>query len=808
MALELRKTKSTNPKLNDAPVVYVHSNNPDPKEAGNETFQAKKILKDSKARWNRIEKRWEWTIMKPEYTDMVIKLATKAVDDANEFIQAKAEKIVPLIKALNDIEEGVRGAKGVSTEDVDDVMAKLTSFIRDLQNEVDAVRFDEKIQKYFEFLASSRGYSFNNMLLIMIQDPQSTDVRSKTNWGLVDFKPKADAPSIIMLRPKTRPKSKGMREKDLANFMKQRGYQSQAQMTKPDWVKLKQIQGLGIPVGGFAAYQAYDVRHTEAIDPNAEAPTRPNLKWSEDEPSEQADKIREAMIAAAQKLGISVDFKDEMGGAKGMSGSGKIHLLKGHDGIGGLSTMAHEMSHEILHQNFLQKQNKEKKSGADDDFLNLYIGRDSSQIMELQAEASAYVVIRNYGMESKTHANYIVLFRNDRKNIEQNLTIITKVANKVIKLTDANMGGIQETIKEELDVAQVANMLGIKMPGQEAMEESTDFDRYEEVVFMQGEEAHTVLDIIDQQGEEAGLKYLMQWHDPGNHMGTTQVPHGSGDQLYQKDGYTLSYSPSLGYVGLIYDMQHDDMKHQMHSMGEIPLNEAIRVKIRKFLMESMGISDICGVCGGDINRYAPDGITVCSDCGATEGPVEELDESPKAPKKGYNYEVYHETLASAFETIREFLAEKGYEVSDDQLFQFGIGGISYGVTKRVGLELSRNGEPAKNMLNVQIYRMDSGRYELNMYYNNSRSMKEYMENDPQDYPWYCSNCDEELQWFDVTYEELHNACGEPVVPNEEKVSDVDSDADAMMYEEAYDDATRNELASYISKLSNALEKAD
>ena len=629
MALELRKTKSTNPKLNDAPVVYVDSNNPDPKAAGDETFQAKNILKGAKARWNQFEKRWEWTIMKPEYADMVIRLATKAVDDANEFIQAKAEKIAPLIKALNDIEEGVRGAKGVSAEDVDDVMAKLTSFIRDLQNEVDAVRFDEKIQKYFDFLASSRGYSFNNMMLIMIQDPESTDVRSKTNWGLVDFKPKPDAPSIIMLRPKTRPKSKGMREKDLENFMKQKGYQSQGQMTKPDWIRLKQIQSMGIPIGGFSAYQAYDIRHTEPINPEAEIPTRPNLKWSEDEPSEQADKIREAMISATKKLGIEVEFKDDMGGAKGSSGSGVIHLLQGNDGIGGLSTMAHEMSHEILHQNFLQKQTKEKKSGADDDFLNLYVGRDSSQIMELQAEASAYVVIRNYGMESKTHANYIVLFRNDRKNIEQNLTIITKVANKVIKLTDANMGGIQETIKEELNVAQVANMLGVKMPEQ--------------------------------------------------------------------------------------------------------MEESLRTQIRKMILEQL------------------------------DGPVKS---SPK--KQGYNYEVYHETLAGAFETITDFLAEKGYEVSDDQLFQFGTGGISYGTTKRYSFELTREGEPAKNLLHVQIYRMDSGMYELNMYYNSSRSIKEYMQNDPQDYHWYCSTCDEA----------------------------------------AYDGATRNELAQYIINLSNELAAAD
>jgi len=144
---------------------------------------------------------------------------------------------------------------------------------------------------------------------------------------------------------------------------------------------------------------------------------------------------------------------------------------------------------------------------------------------------------------------------------------------------------LNETIKEELNVAQVASMLGIKLQ-QEPMEESTDYDRYEEVVFLQGHEAEEALDILAQYGENEALAFLTQWHDSGNHMGTTQAPGNSSAQTFQKDGYTMSYDTSIGYIGLIYDLQHDDLKHQMHSMGEIPLNEAIRSEIRKILLES------------------------------------------------------------------------------------------------------------------------------------------------------------------------------------------------------------------------------
>ena len=187
----------------------------------------------------------------------------------------------------------------------------------------------------------------------------------------------------------------------------------------------------------------------------------------------------------------------------------------------------------------------------------------------------------------------------------------------------------------------------------------------------------------------------------------------------------MSYSPSLGYVGLIYDMQHDGLKHQMHSMGEIPLNEAVRAEVRMALAAPL-----------------------------LEGK--------------YDYEVYHETLSGALDELRRFLGLKGYEVDEDDVFtKFGTGGIPYGQTKRASLGLKRDGEPAKNLIHVQIYRMDSGRYELNMYYNSSRSIKEYSDRNVEDYPWYCQECDEEKQWFDVTYEETCAQCGAEVVPNEE-----------------------------------------
>ena len=85
--------------------------------------------------------------------------------------------------------------------------------------------------------------------------------------------------------------------------------------------------------------------------------------------------------------------------------------------------------------------------------------------------------------------------------------------------------------------------------------ESTDMDRYENVTFAQGDDANEPLEILNTQGEDAALEYLKQWHDFGNHEGTDQLGAGTSDQTFEKDGYIMSYNPSLGYIGLQYDLQ-------------------------------------------------------------------------------------------------------------------------------------------------------------------------------------------------------------------------------------------------------------
>lgn len=87
------------------------------------------------------------------------------------------------------------------------------------------------------------------------------------------------------------------------------------------------------------------------------------------------------------------------------------------------------------------------------------------------------------------------------------------------------------------------------------LKESIKGDKYEDVVFLQGEEAYEPLRILNNDGEDAALNYLKQWHDYGHHMGSDELGHSNSDDVYKKDNYIMSWNNSLNYIGLQYEFE-------------------------------------------------------------------------------------------------------------------------------------------------------------------------------------------------------------------------------------------------------------
>ena len=87
---------------------------------------------------------------------------------------------------------------------------------------------------------------------------------------------------------------------------------------------------------------------------------------------------------------------------------------------------------------------------------------------------------------------------------------------------------------------------------------------------------------------------------------------------------------------------------------------------------------------------------------------------PKAMNEGkFDFETYHKTLASALEEIEKYAMVRGFD--SIEFGPFDVEHIAYGDTKVMHIDLNKNGMPVRKKLQVQIYRMDGGTYELNMY---------------------------------------------------------------------------------------------
>lgn len=80
-------------------------------------------------------------------------------------------------------------------------------------------------------------------------------------------------------------------------------------------------------------------------------------------------------------------------------------------------------------------------------------------------------------------------------------------------------------------------------------------DRFERIIFLQGEAAEAALDVLDTEGRDAALRYLLEWHYPGEHETAAEPAAGLSDTVYRKNNYIMSYSTALGYIGLEYDLK-------------------------------------------------------------------------------------------------------------------------------------------------------------------------------------------------------------------------------------------------------------
>ena len=354
--------------------------------AGQETFKNKALLKQNGFEWNGTN----WVIPANQ-----LETAKKTLSLAN--------KVEYIIDSLEELEGAVNSSATDDKTAADSktlLKAKLEEYINDLANATDEVALSAEIRRYLTFFAKFHNYSYHNRILIYIQRPNATKVASYKTWQSKFRQVNKGSKGIMVLAPIISKSKKPEDEEDDIN--------------------------LSSDVKGFRAVSVFDIADTSPMDERGEVPETP--EWFDDNtPSETADMLFGAVTEVAKDMGINVTRDASMKGEKGYSAGDHINISSDVEGVGGLSTMIHELAHELMHRKTSSIYYIDNDGGG---------GQSATELKELQAESVSYVVLKHYGIPVSHHATYLALWKANKERIQNNLEIISKVSQFIITKID------------------------------------------------------------------------------------------------------------------------------------------------------------------------------------------------------------------------------------------------------------------------------------------------------------------------------------------------------------------------------------
>ena len=276
----------------------------------------------------------------------------------------------------------------------------ITTAIEELSQETDMVRVSRTLHDYLDTLHKFHHYSWSNQLLIWMQKPEATRVAGYRTWT-EKFKRQVrfGEKGIAILAPCIYFASQTEGDED----RHERRPSEDDPVAELSALQLRrQVQHLR-----FKVVYVFDVAQTEG-EPLPEAP-----EWRD---TEKDPELEKALHSMACSRGISVQVTEDLGGAQGCSSGGKILLLPG----AGTRTFVHELAHELLEHGLPQVR-----------------ARTTRQQRETEADASAYVVGRHFGLAGSCEPNYLALWQVAGGDILSSLERVRSVAIDIIQTVEA-----------------------------------------------------------------------------------------------------------------------------------------------------------------------------------------------------------------------------------------------------------------------------------------------------------------------------------------------------------------------------------
>lgn len=243
----------------------------------------------------------------------------------------------------------------------------------------------ESLTAYLKAMGRFHRYSFNNVLLIMLQNPSATRVAGFGTWKKLGRSVNKGEKGLVVMAPVL--KTVGKREEVQEGGGKKEVPVRRIVNTKPVYV--------------------FDVSQTSG-EPLPEL----SLKQRGGDTAEHLPRL-EKLVA---KNDIELEYVEALpNGALGVSHKGKVQVVAGLPPAERFLVLVHEFAHEVLHRDAERRQ------------------ETTPTIRETEAEAVAFVVGSGLGLSMGTASkDYIQMYGGDPDILAQSLEAVRKTASEVL----------------------------------------------------------------------------------------------------------------------------------------------------------------------------------------------------------------------------------------------------------------------------------------------------------------------------------------------------------------------------------------
>jgi hypothetical protein len=358
-------------------------------------------------------------------------------------VQAESAQLEStLAKMRKAIDDAIKS--GSAQGGVKNILDVVDRELDNLAAMVDKEAKSEIVKSFLAFASKFWNYSLGNQILIWVQNPKATYVSGYRAWLEKGRQVTKWNEAISILRPQEskiklpEPEKKYEDRPDIGS-----------EIGDPDYKPTPRMKLYFVPT------KVYDITATEPIpgwkDKEGNGPFMPPpLKVDPNDQLDHVTALVDAAKAFASDVGIKVDLEklleEELGG---YSAGKSVVVNKLYQGVNQFGTLAHELAHEILHR-------------EDDQVTPI---KEQRQAKEIDAETTAYIVLKHYGYESKSAPQYLALWRATGEDMKKRRMHVAKATKIIIDNINKYMGKMEMEDNEALATTALTHWLmsGLKL---------------------------------------------------------------------------------------------------------------------------------------------------------------------------------------------------------------------------------------------------------------------------------------------------------------------------------------------------------